>query len=108
MKLFADYRQIHLRAPDAKGDLADAWTAQATDDRIAAAGDIVGIGTEEADDVDVKVEILSREPALQKADHLTEASIKLRGEVVVLGCTDYLPDAKRFELAPGTWQSRRR
>jgi hypothetical protein len=39
----ADFRQIHLCAPDAQGDLAEAWTAKAADDRIAAAGDIVGI-----------------------------------------------------------------
>ncbi|MBX3226109.1 MAG: hypothetical protein KIT84_28960 [Labilithrix sp.] len=43
MKLFADFRQIHVSAPDRKGDLAEAWTAQATEDRIAVAGDIVGI-----------------------------------------------------------------
>jgi hypothetical protein len=107
MKLFADFRQIHVCAPDSKGDLAEAWTAKATDDRIAAAGDIVGVGTEVAIDVDVTVEVLAVEPALQKADHVTEASIKLSGgEVAVLGCTDFLPDAKRFTVAPGTWRLR--
>lgn len=55
------------------------------------------IGTERADDVDVSVEILSSEPPLLEADHSTEASIKLRGEVAVLGCTDYVPDAKRVK-----------
>jgi hypothetical protein len=106
MRLFADFRQIHVCAPDRKGDLAEAWTAKATDDRIAAAGDIVGIGTERMDDVNVTFEIVDREPVLQKADHVTEASIKLPGVVAVLGCTDYLPDAKRFKLAPGTWRLR--
>jgi len=106
MKLFADYRQIHVRTPDATGDLADAWTARATDDRIAAAGDIIGIGTEQVDDVDVTVEILSAEPPMQTGDHVTQASIKLAGELAVVGCTDYVPDAKRYKLAPGTWRLR--
>ena len=106
MKLFADYRQIHVSALDAKGDLADAWTARATDDRIAAAGDIVGIGTENVDDVDVTVEILAAEPPLSKGDHVTEASLELGAKVAVLGCTDYLPDAKTYKTAPGTWRLR--
>ncbi len=106
MKLFADHRQIHVLAPAPKGDLADAWTAKATEDRVAAAGDIVGIGTERADDVDVKVEILDQEPDVIAGDHVTEASIALPGDVVVMGCTDYLPDAKRWSLPAGTWRVR--
>ena len=62
MKLFADHHQIHVQAPDAQGDLADAWTAKASSDRIAAAGDIVGIGTQNADDVTVTVHVLKEEP----------------------------------------------
>lgn len=106
MKLFADYRQIHVAAADAKGDLADAWTAKATDDRIAAAGDIVGIGTEAADDIDVTVEVLAREPAQTKGDHVTEASITLGTKVAVLGCTDFRPEAKTYTVTPGTWRLR--
>jgi hypothetical protein len=105
MKLFADFRKIHVCAPDTKGDVADAWTAKATDDRIAA-GDIAGVGTEAAVDVDVTVEILAGEPALQTPDHVTEASIKLSGVVAVLGCTDFSPGVKRFTLTVGTWRLR--
>lgn len=112
MKLFADFRQIHVCAPDSKTSLEEAWTAQATDDRIAAAGDIVGIGTEQADDVDVTVEILNEAPPLEAGEHVTEASLRLRGEVMVLGCTDLRAKAKCFPLgAPkgdskGTWRLR--
>ncbi len=106
LKLFADHRQIHVCALDSKGDLAEAWTAKATDDRIAAAGDIVGIGTEAADDVHVSVAILRDEPPLAKGDHITEASITLGDEVAVLGCTDYLPRAKRLEVTPGSFRLR--
>lgn len=106
MKLFADHRQIHVLAPEAKGDLADAWTAKATDDRVAAAGDIVGIGTEAADDVDVTVEILDAAPDLAPADHVTEASLQLGAKVAVMGCTDYLPKAKTYAVSPGWWRLR--
>lgn len=107
MKLFADYRQIHVCAPDSKTSLEDAWTAQATDDRIAAAGDIVGIGTEQADDVDVTVVVLDAAPEPEKkGEHVTEASIRLNGEVAVMGCTDELAKAKRFRTPKGTWRLR--
>ncbi|MBS2015486.1 MAG: hypothetical protein JST00_21540 [Deltaproteobacteria bacterium] len=106
MKLFADHQQIHVLAPDAKGDLAEAWTAKASDDRIAAAGDIVGIGTEAADEVDVTVEILETAPEPLQGDHVTEASIQLGAKVAVMGCTDYLPDAKRYSVTPGWWRLR--
>jgi hypothetical protein len=107
VKLFADYRQIHVCAVGAKGDLAKAWTAKATDDRIAAAGDIIGIGTEVADDIDVTVAILDTAPAAPVGEHVTEASLAVRtGVVAVIGCTDYLPDARRFKVASGTWRMR--
>lgn len=103
MRLFADYRQIHVLAPGSKTSLEEAWTAQATDDRIAAAGDIVGIGTERADDVDVTVEILKAEPKLEAGEHVTEATLRLDGEVAVMGCTDELARAKRFKTPAGLW-----
>jgi len=56
-RLFADYRQIQLREPNARGDLEEAWTAKASEGRIAAAGGIVAFGTEAADDVDVTLEV---------------------------------------------------
>jgi hypothetical protein len=106
LKLFADYRQIHVLAPEATGDLGEAWTAKAVEDRIATAGDIVGIGTEAADDVDVTVEILTDAPAATPGDHVTEASIRLATRVAVMGCTDYLPDAKTYAVTPGWWRLR--
>ncbi len=109
--LFADFSQIHVQDDGATGDLADAWTVKATEDRLAVAdsGDIVGIGTSEPEDVKVSVVFLPRAPdALDGgAEHVTEASLRVRsGRVVVCGCTDYLPDARRFPCAPGTYRLR--
>lgn len=109
LRLFADYRQIHVREPDARGDLGDAWTARASDDRVAAARDIVGIGTEEVDDVAVEVSVVDAEPADDAAawDRVTESSIEVTtGELAILGCTDYIPDARRIRLAAGSWRIR--
>jgi hypothetical protein len=109
LELVADYRQIHLRDPEATGDLAEAWTVQATEDRIASAEGILGIGTAQADTVKVEVHVLAAEPPDDsgKWEHVTEASIRVSsGELAVLGCTDYLPDAKRFTVSPGDWRVR--
>jgi hypothetical protein len=100
LKLFADYRQIHLAAPATTLSLEDAWTEQATEERIAANKEIVGIGTEEAGNVSVSVEVLDAEPTTDLAtwDHVTEASLSLpTGELLIAGCTDYWPDAKRMK-----------
>lgn len=50
------------------------------------------------------VELLDRPPgdAGDDFDHVIEASIEVSsGRIAILGCTDYLPDAVRFELPEG-------
>jgi hypothetical protein len=107
LTLFADYRQIHLFDAAAPGDLSDAWTARAVDDRIAVAPGILGIATNDTARVRVDVSILGEEPAPPRGDHVTESSLRVKGEAVgVMGCTDYLPDARRFAVEPGTYRVR--
>lgn len=107
LELFADYHQIHLLDEGASPDLAAAWTVQATEDKLAVADGGIGIGTQDADTVSIAVEIHAAEPATRKADHITEASLEIRsGKLVVLGCTDHLPDAKRVPMAPGWYRVR--
>lgn len=109
LKLFADFHQIHVAAPETKCSLEDAWTAQATEDRIAANEEIVGVRTEHAAAVAVSVEVLAAEPEpdLAKWDHVTEASLSAAtGELLIAGCTDYWPDAKRIALPVGAWRLR--
>jgi hypothetical protein len=59
-----------------------------------------------ADDVSVSVELLAREPKVEKADHVTEASIVSPGRLAVLGCTDDARKAKTFAVGAGTWRIR--
>ncbi len=100
LTLFADYHQLYVQDERATGDLSEAWTAQAVDDRIAVAPGVFGVGTEEADDTAVTIELLDREPADDTADwsHVTECSLEApSGSLVVAGATDYYPDARRIK-----------
>lgn len=107
--LFADYRQIHVSDVRGAGDLGDAWTVQAVEDRVAVGAGVVGIGTDDTAEVRVTVEVLVAAPRDDGAawDHVTAASLDVAGDAVaVYGCTDYVPEARRFALAPGTWRLR--
>jgi hypothetical protein len=46
LKLFADYRQVHIFDEGSMTDLGEAWTDQAVLDRLAVAVDAVAVGTE--------------------------------------------------------------
>jgi hypothetical protein len=110
LDLFADYHQLHVQDEGTPGDFAEAWTAQAVDDRIAAIEDGLAIGMREATTVRVELAVLDAEPPDDSAeqDHVTRAAIHSEsGRLAVLGCSDYLPDAARLALPrPGAWEAR--
>jgi hypothetical protein len=104
LTLFADYFQIHVSDADSDGDLSDAWTDQAVADHLAVAQDALGIGTAVNVNVSVTVVVLPQEPSDDSSefDHVVEAGLDVSlGHLVVLGCTDYAPDAATFEVPPG-------
>jgi hypothetical protein len=104
LTLFADYHQIHACDDGSRADLGDAWTDQAVADHLAVSPDAVAIGTTVNVNVAVVVEVLDAPPADDSAgfDHVVEASIQCSsGRLVVMGCTDYEPDARRFPVAAG-------
>jgi len=104
LTLFADYFQIHLQDEQCESDLGEAWTEQAHLDGLAVAEGILGIGTAVNWDVGVGVVVLPGEPLDDSpdCDHVVEASVQVpSGRLVVMGCTDYLPDARRFEIQAG-------
>src|SRR5690348_8970544 len=109
LNLFADYFQFYIRDEAAKGDLSEAWSEEATDRLLAVAPGTVGIGTVRNMDVPVTVEILEDAPEddFSEWDHVVEAGLDAAsGWIAIAGCTDYLPDAKRIEIAPGTYRVR--
>ncbi|WP_436536001.1 hypothetical protein [Actinoplanes sp. HUAS TT8] len=104
LTLFADYYQVHVFDDGSQADFSDAWTDQALADHVAVSQDAVAIGTVVNVDVAVIVEVLEGPPTDDSADfdHVTEASIRCSsGRLVVMGCTDYAPDARRFPVPAG-------
>ncbi|WP_399940554.1 hypothetical protein ACGH52_17820 [Streptomyces sp. BBFR25] len=104
LTLFADYFQIHVCDAEGDGDLSDAWTKQAIADHLAVAEDALGIGTVVNVNVAVTVVVLPQEPSDDSSafDHVVEAGLHVpSGRLMVMGCTDYGPDAPTFEVASG-------
>jgi hypothetical protein len=106
-KLFTDYFQFYIQDESAEGNLSDSWDEQAVTRLLAVASGTVGIGTVRNVDVEVSVEILSKEirPELKDCDHAVECTIEVKSHALVIaGCTDYFPDAKRIPVIPGTYR----
>ncbi|TDC82500.1 hypothetical protein E1193_11675 [Micromonospora sp. KC606] len=104
LELFADYYQIHLFDDGCVTDLGDAWTEEAVRDRLAVATDAMAVGTSVNVNVAVALQVLKAAPEDDSAefDHVVEGSLHVTsGRLVVMGCTDYEPEAARFGVAAG-------
>ena len=104
LRLFADYYQVHVFDDGSETDLGDAWNEQASADGLAVGPDSLALGTAVNIFVLVSVEILGSAPGADESgfDHVVEASLRSEsGKLVVMGCTDYEPEARRFEVPPG-------
>jgi len=110
LELFADYFQFYVQDDDRTiGDLSSAWTPEAVDHLLAVGPGVVGVGTVRNMNVPVTIEIHDREPPgdLDLWEHVTECGLEVRtGRLVVAGCTDYFPDAKRIQVGPGIYKVR--
>ena len=104
LELFADYYQIHLFDDGSVTDLGDAWTDEAVLNCLAVATDAIAVGTTVNVNVAVTLEVLETAPEDDSAEfeHVVEGSLQVpSGRLVVMGCTDYEPEAARFEIAAG-------
>ncbi|GGY04498.1 hypothetical protein [Streptomyces hiroshimensis] len=104
LRLFADYFQIHLLDDESDGDLSDVWNEQTVSDGLGVTEEALAIGTAVNVYVAVSVHVLAAQPDddSDDFDHVVEASLNLAsGRLVVLGCTDYFPDAARFDMPAG-------
>ena len=107
--LFADYFQFYLQDEDAIGDLSESWTEEAIARLLAVAPGTIGVGTVRNIHVPVTVEIHDREPDDDSSqwDQVVEAELNVpSGRIVIAGCTDCFPDAKRIEIFPGSYRAR--
>ena len=105
--IFADYFQFVLMDESSEDDFGAVWTDEALERMLAVGETSVCPGTLRNVDVPVEIRISESEPAIDLTayDHAASASLKVpSGRLVVMGCTDYLPDAARIEVSPGTYQ----
>ncbi len=102
LTLFADHFQVHVADDGSVGDLSDAWTQDASARGLAVADGIVGVSTARNVDVPVVVAVSPEPPDLPfDADSVVEGDLECRsGRLVVMGCTDYYPEATRLAVPP--------
>ena len=107
-ELFADYFQFYIQDDDKQyGDLSEAWTQEAVDSLLAVAERTIGVGTVRNMDVTVFVSFVDEFPVLDlnEWDRINTSSLICEtGRLVIAGCTDYFPDAKRFNVLPGKYE----
>jgi hypothetical protein len=104
LRLFADYHQIHLFDEGSATGLGKAWTEQASHAQLAVDGDAMAVSTVVNVFVDVTVTVLPGQPSddSTRFDHMVEGSLRtVSGRLVIMGCTDYEPDAARFAVPAG-------
>ena len=109
LDVLADYFQFYLQDESAIGDLSGSWGPEAVERLVAVAPGMVGVGTVRNMRVPVLMEILESEPGcdLEAWDHVTECSLDVpTGRLVIAGCTDYLPEAARMKVKPGSYRVR--
>jgi len=109
--LFADYFQFYIQDEKVDGNLSDSWTQEAVDRLLAAGPGTIRIGTVRNMDVPVTIKLFDQEPELVKelegVAQINECDITTpSGKLVVAGCTDYLPDAKRIDVSKGIYRAR--
>lgn len=101
--LFADYHQFYLADPNETVDYADGMSDEAINQRILCYRSVLVVFTARNMHVPVRVQIHDAEPSLtfNHVDHVARGSFYSSGTIVIAGCTDYLPDAKRFTAPHG-------
>jgi len=109
LSLFANYFQIYIQDEHSTVDLADGWNDEATARLLALGPGTIGIATVRNMHVPMAMEIHDREPEddSDEWDHVVEAELNVvSGRIVVAGCTDYFPGARRVEVSPGSYRAR--
>ncbi len=109
-ELFADYYQFYLQDESVSGNLSDAWGEEAVERLLALEEGTLGVGTVRNMDVEVVVKVFSDDPGILASDsihQINECDLEMKtNKLVIAGCTDYFPDAKRLMLVPGNYRTR--
>lgn len=106
-EIFADYFQFILMDDSPESDYAVTWDENALRVMIASGIKSVSLATLRNVTVPVTVCVGQFQPNIDLAqfDHAAAASLQVpSGRLVVMGCTDFLPEAARIELPADTYQ----
>ena len=109
--LFADFFQFYLQDERASGDLSNAWTEVAVTRMLALSSGTIGVGTVRNMDVMVSLKVFDKAPNLLEASNtihqINECDLEMLSEnLVIAGCTDYFPEAKRIKIGKGLFRVR--
>ena len=110
-ELFADYFQFYIQDEVVSGDLSKAWTDEAVERLLAINQGTIGIGTVRNMDVQTFLKIFDSEPELinisDSIHHINECDLEMSSDnLVIAGCTDYFPEAKRIKIGKGLYRAR--
>lgn len=111
LEIFADYFQFHLHDENMNPNFGNAWDQFSVDNFLAITPEGIGIGTARNMDVPVTIKICDSEPKLKEnlnqVFQINESDLTIISEkLVVIGSTEYYPDAKRIEIDNGIYRVR--
>lgn len=109
LSVWAEYHQFYLQDEQAEQDTPDDWGERLTTQMIAVEPGIVGVATVRNMDVPLRVDLVDGRPDddFNTWDHVAEASLDVpSGQIVIAGCMDVFPDAKRLPVSPGNYRIR--
>ncbi|MDW3646042.1 MAG: hypothetical protein R8P61_03190 [Bacteroidia bacterium] len=112
LELFADYFQFYLQDEETAEEIEDAWNKADLDRKLVVDKDQVIIGTARNMTVQVLLKIYYDPPPMSinsqhSIDKINECDIETAsGNLVIAGCTDYYPEARRIRLEKDIYRLR--
>lgn len=108
-EIFADYHQFYLMDDEREPDYPSDVTELDCRNMAKVKPYIVAVYTARDMTLPVTIHVSDTDPGidLSEWDHVVECSVDVpSGRLVVVGCTEHLPNARRLQLQPGTYQVR--
>lgn len=107
VEIYPDYHQFYLIDNNVDPDFTGIWTPNALKNMIGLKNGLVGISTARISNIPITLTVRDFAPAIEldKYDKINECSLNVpSGKIVVMGCTDYIPEAKRIIVNPGVYR----
>jgi len=108
-QIFANYHQFYLEDENSPRNTRDIWNEKTVGQMLAVEKGLVAVGTARNLTVPVTIEIHDSEPDLELENYsrANECSLNVTvDKIIISGCTDYLPNAKRIKIESGFYRVR--